>query len=69
MLQLRYALQIGWSLIESGSSVHAWGFLYCPEKSRLGCKISVWSTPKVPENHAKQILKIIQNCHHNERIP
>jgi hypothetical protein len=58
------AMEQGWRLKEPGSSAHAWAFLYCPEESRIGCKISVWSTPRVPENHAKQLLKIIQKCEH-----
>jgi hypothetical protein len=58
------ALSRGWRLIEPGKSAHAWGFLYCPEVSRKGCKISIWRTPRVPENHAKQILKIINQCEH-----
>ena len=39
----------------------------CPgvkERSRDGCKISVWSTPRVPEHHAKHIRRQVDNCPH-----
>jgi len=58
------AIELGWRLKDPGNSAHAWGFLYCPAESRSGCKISIWSTPRVPENHAKQLAKVIQKCEH-----
>jgi hypothetical protein len=41
---------------------HCWGRMFCPHADRSGCKISVWSTPRNPENHASTIIKIIDKC-------
>ena len=38
--------------------------LLCPESSREGCSLSVWSTPKDSENHKKQIYRRIDMCPH-----
>ncbi|HXV62901.1 MAG TPA: hypothetical protein VEK15_19540 [Vicinamibacteria bacterium] len=54
---VQYADSRGWRFVEAGGSSHAWGRLYCPEESREGCMLSVWSTPRVPENHARQIRR------------
>jgi hypothetical protein len=59
---VRYAEQLGWR-VEMASG-HAWGRLYCPQSSRDGCIISVWSTPRVPENHARHIRKFVDSCPH-----
>lgn len=53
-----------WSYRKVGSSAHAWGRLSCLLKSREGCVMSVWSTPRSPENHAKQIIKNVKKCPH-----
>lgn len=42
-----------------------WGRIYCPHHSRDGCRISVWSTPRVPESHAKDIRRIVDRCNHD----
>jgi hypothetical protein len=46
---------------------HAWGRMYCPyndQECRCGqfCISSVWSTPKNPGTHAKQIRQRVDNC-------
>jgi len=41
---------------------HGWARLLCPYRDRTGCQISVYSTPKKPESHARQILRLISNC-------
>jgi hypothetical protein len=33
---IQYAEDRGWRVLVGGS--HAWGFLYCPEASREGCR-------------------------------
>jgi len=58
------ALNHGWTLRSAGKSAHAWGRLFCPENSPNGCIVSVWSTPKVPEHHARHILQAIKSCPH-----
>lgn len=59
---VRYAEQLGWRV--ELSSGHAWGRLYCPFSSRQGCIISVWSTPRSDENHARHIRKVVDACPH-----
>ena len=59
---VRYAEQLGWRVVMSNG--HAWGRILCPFSSRDGCAFSVWSTPRVPENHARQLRKSIDSCPH-----
>lgn len=57
---VQYAESLGWKLhISSG---HAWGHLYCPLNTRDGCIVSVWSTPRSAEGHAKAIVRAINRC-------
>ncbi len=62
---IKYAEENGWR-VETGGS-HAWGKMYCPyndKECRCGefCQSSIWSTPKNPTNHARQIKRVIDNC-------
>jgi hypothetical protein len=62
---LRYAEQQGWRIEVGGS--HAWGRMYCPYNNpdcRCGefCITSIWSTPKNAANHARQLVRIVNNC-------
>ncbi|MGO4703227.1 hypothetical protein [Dyella sp. 2RAB6] len=62
---LRYAERQGWRIAVGGS--HAWGRMYCPyndQECRCGefCITSVWSTPKSPGNHARALLRVVDNC-------
>jgi hypothetical protein len=62
---LQYAEENGWRVEERGS--HAWGKIYCPYNSddcRCGefCITSVWSTPKNPEDHARALKRVVNNC-------
>jgi len=64
---LRHAEKKGWKIEVSRSHSHAWGKIYCPYNSqecRCGdyCITSIWSTPKNPKNHARQIYKVVDNC-------
>ena len=64
---LRYAEDLGWRVEKAGSHAHAWGKMFCPHNDpdcRCGewCVTSIWSTPKVPENHAKQIRRVVDGC-------
>jgi hypothetical protein len=54
------AEKLGWMVVLSNG--HAWGRLFCSDGSRDGCIVSVWSTPRVPENHARQIRREIDLC-------
>ncbi len=62
---IEYARSKGWRVVEGGS--HAWGQMYCPyndKECRCGefCRTSIWSTPKNPGNHAKQLRRAVDNC-------
>lgn len=59
---IRYAESLGWRVEICGG--HAWGRLYCPEGSRQGCIVGVWSTPRNPENHARHIWREVDLCVH-----
>lgn len=61
---IKYAESKGWRYLASGNSAHAWGRLLCPFKNREGHAMSVWSTPKCPENHARQIRRNVDACEH-----
>ena len=60
-----YAESYGWRFKKSGNSAHAWGKLLCVKDDREGCKMSIWSTPKNPEAHAKQIERKVRQCPHS----
>ena len=67
---LKYAETYGWKVIKKGTG-HAWGVIRCPHKSddcRCGqfCQSSIWSTPKNPDNHARQIKSIVDGCINKE---
>lgn len=61
---IEYAVANGWRIIETGKSSHAFCRLYCPAKNREGCSMSVNSTPRNTQTHAKQILRKVDNCPH-----
>ena len=64
---IEYAESKGWRIEASGGSGHAWGQMYCPfndDDCRCGefCIASIWSTPRSPGNHAKQIRRVVDKC-------
>jgi len=59
---IEMAIRLGWRLEKARG--HAWGRLYCPLSDRAGCIISVWCTPKNPENHAKSLKRDVTKCGH-----
>lgn len=69
---LSYAENSGWRIEKSGKSSHAWGKMYCPVndsecRNGIYCIQSIYSTPRVPENHANMIKKIVDRCIHQKR--
>ncbi|HLB43118.1 MAG TPA: hypothetical protein VJN02_09805 [Gammaproteobacteria bacterium] len=62
---IQYAEKHGWRYKKAGRSAHAWGRLLCPLQAREGCSMSVWSTPRNDEVHAKQIRRRIDSCSHD----
>lgn len=68
---LRHAERYGWRITIGGS--HAWGRMACPRadaECRCGefCLTSVWSTPRNPGNHARQLRRVVDNCIRREEI-
>jgi len=61
-----YAEACGWRYVEAGGSAHAWGRMLCAFANRDGCTFSVYSTPRVPENHARHIRNKVDACCHRE---
>lgn len=61
---IKYAESKGWRYQATGNSAHAWGRLLCPLANREGHAISVWSTPRSAENHARQIRHAVDVCDH-----
>ena len=57
-----YAEEHGWSWIKVKG--HAWGKLHCTHHDRDGCTIFVWSTPRSPESHAKDLRRDVSRCPH-----
>jgi hypothetical protein len=59
---LAYARRNGWTVIKSrGGSAHAWGVMRCPGDCP---QVSIFSTPKVPENHARALRRAVDRCPH-----
>lgn len=61
---VKYAEANGWRYKAVGKSSHAWGRLLCPFPDTTGCRLSVWSTPQSPEDHAKRIRREVAKCPH-----
>lgn len=60
---------LGWSVEEAkGRSAHSWGYVLCPAnagnacRSGVFCRMSVWSTPRNPLNHARELLRKAFGC-------
>jgi hypothetical protein len=62
---IAYALDHGWTCQKAGPRAHTWGRLYCPHSDRTGCVRAIYSTPKNPEDHAKDIRRAIDRCPHH----
>ena len=64
---IEYALNHGWTLQKARARAHIWGRLYCPQHDRDGCARAVYSTPKNPEDHAKDIRRSADRCPHGSQ--
>lgn len=58
---LQYVESNGWT-VEQTARGHRWGVARCGH----GCTVSIWSTPKNPGNHAKQIRRAVDRRPHQE---
>jgi hypothetical protein len=62
---LCHAERLGWRVQKSsGGHAHCWGRILCPFSNWEGCIIFVYSTPRVPMNHARQIVTKVESCPH-----
>ncbi|PXW49547.1 hypothetical protein DET57_101245 [Klebsiella oxytoca] len=57
-----YALTRGWIFITGGKSAHCFGRLICGTARHREYMMSIWSTPAVPINHARQIIRMVDRC-------
>ena len=65
LMAIQHAEQAGWTVEQVRG--HPWGRMKCPrnnENCRCGefCIASIWSTPRNPTNHARQIRRIVDGC-------
>ena len=58
---IEFALDNDWQVVSAGKSAHAFCRLRCMQ-GHTEHQMSVWSTPKNPELHAKQIMRKIKEC-------
>jgi len=58
---LAFAEAAGWTVKKSGPRAHAWGTIKCGYGHRV-CWMAIYSTPKNPQNHAKQINRKVKAC-------
>lgn len=58
---LKEAEAAGWTVKKASARSHAWGRIYCPY-GHSQCQMSIWSTPRVPEHHARLIRAYIRKC-------
>jgi hypothetical protein len=63
---LQYAEANGWS-VEHTPSGHRWGVAICPGDCTP--PTSIWSTPRVAANHARQIRRNVDRCPHTQEHP
>ena len=50
-----------WRIVKSGSKAKIWGRMYCPY-GHPECAVSIFSTPRVPEYHARHLMRVLNRC-------
>ena len=63
---IKYAEDAGWTFRKAAGRAHVFGRLFCPQHDRNGCVKAVYSTPRDPEDHAKDIRRAVDRCPHIE---
>jgi hypothetical protein len=58
---LEYAEDRGWTVKKSAARAHAWGTIFC-DFGHKTCWMAIYSTPKGPENHAREIRRKVDRC-------
>ena len=64
---IAHAEELGWTGKKRTGKTHAWGLLLCPYndnacRNGIFCQISIWSTPKNPQNHARDLKRHVDGC-------
>lgn len=59
---VEYAISKGWHFVAGGSSSHCFGRVRCGIPAHREHMMSIWSTPRNPENHAVQIIRRVDHC-------
>ena len=59
---MRYAEARGWVFTFGGNSSHCYGRLKCGNPGHREHMMSIWCTPKNPQNHAYQIIRKVDSC-------
>ena len=62
---LRHAESQGWTVRPTAGG-HRWGEMRCPHSGRGVCRVSIWSTPTNPGNHANRLRQNVRNCPHQD---
>lgn len=57
-----YAISQGWTFVKGGKSAHCYAQIRCGNSEHGTHTMSIWSTPKSCENHAKQIRRKVNQC-------
>jgi hypothetical protein len=58
---LKYAEEKGWTIRKAGPRAHAWAVIYC-QFGHGECWMSIYSTPRNPEAHARDIRRTVDRC-------
>ncbi len=63
---INYALDHDMRFEKASPRAHIYGTLYCPLRTRDGCRFRVYSTPRNPGGHARRIRRWVDDCPHEE---
>ncbi|XES85278.1 hypothetical protein ACBV55_05270 [Franconibacter pulveris] len=56
------ALLKGGYFVPGGNSSHCFGRLKCGIPEHRDHMMSIWSTPRDPRRHARQIIRLVERC-------
>ncbi len=62
--ELKEAVAAGWTFEKSSPKAHVYGIIRCGFGGRDGCRMSIYGTPRSPENHARRIRQMVRSCKH-----
>lgn len=54
----------GWKIHYTGGRAHAYAKAYCPGGSACCPPLTVYGTPRVPENEAAKLKRALRRCAH-----